>query len=78
MQLLTAMVVFGIYFYFIELVIIENIWFKLLIFVLLFLALGYFFKLFEGHFKIFNKRIDNQTSVWIVVALIFIPLFFVF
>lgn len=77
-QLLTAMITFGIYFYFIEPVIKENVGFKFLIFALVFFTLSYFSKRFEGLFKILDKRIDNQISVWIVIGLIFIPLFIIF
>ncbi|MED3573809.1 hypothetical protein [Cytobacillus praedii] len=74
-QLSAAMIVFGIYFYFIEPLLNENMWLKLFIFVLVLLTLNYFSKMLEGRFKFLDKRIDNQLSVWIVFFIIFIPLF---
>lgn len=72
------MIAFGIYFYYIEPVIKENVWFNFLIFALVFFTLSYFSKRFAGHFKFLDKRIDNQLSVWVVIGLIFIPLFIIF
>ncbi|QFF99951.1 hypothetical protein PB01_14590 [Psychrobacillus glaciei] len=74
-QLFTAFFAFGIYYYFIEYEINDNRWIKFLIFGLVWFSLSYFSKKFEGSFKFFDKRIDSQLSVWIVLGLIFIPFF---
>lgn len=74
-HLSAAMIAFGIYFYYIEPLLNENMWLKIFIFVLVLLTLNYFSKRLEGCFKFLDKRIDNQLSVWIVFFIIFIPLF---
>ncbi|MFJ7933329.1 hypothetical protein [Sporosarcina sp. NPDC096371] len=73
-QILMVMIAFGVYFYGIEPVIKDQILVKYSIFGLIFFSLTYLSKKIEGRFKIGNKRIDNQLSVWIVVGMIFIPL----
>ncbi|WP_391203319.1 hypothetical protein [Psychrobacillus sp. L4] len=77
-QLFTAFIAFGIYYYFIEPEINDNRWIKFLIFGLVWFSLSYFSKKFEGSFKFLDKRIDSQLSVWIVLGLIFIPFFFLY
>ncbi|WP_277585535.1 hypothetical protein [Psychrobacillus antarcticus] len=75
-QLLMALFGFGIYFYFIEPMIKENIWLKFLIFGIVFYTLSYFSRKFEGHFNFWERRIDNTLSIWIVFGILLIPLFF--
>lgn len=74
-QLSAAIIAFGIYFYFIEPLLIENIWLKLFIFVLVLFAISYFFRWLEGRFKFLDKRIDKQLSVWIATLIILISIF---
>lgn len=74
-QLSAAVILFGIYFYFIEPLLNENIWLKLFIFILVLFALGYFFRWLERRFEFLDKRIDKQLSVWITLLIIFISIF---
>ncbi|MGB3259336.1 hypothetical protein [Paenisporosarcina sp.] len=74
-QLFTALIAFGVYFYFIEPVINDNKMLKYLMFGLVFFFIIYFPQKIKGRYEFLERRIDNQLSVWIVFGLIFIPIF---
>ncbi len=76
-QLLINLLVFGIYFYFIDPLFTGNILPKLLIFLLIWSSLNYFHKKLEGRFIFLEKRIDRQLSLMIVFDLFFVLLFIV-
>lgn len=76
-QLLTSLMVFGIYFYVIDPLFTGNILLKLLVFLLIWSSLNYFFKKLEGRFIFLEKRIDKQFSLMIVFGLFFVLLFIV-
>lgn len=74
-QLLMIMIVFGIYFYFIEPAIMDNVILRYLVYGLTFFSLTYLFSKFISRFKILEKRIDNQLSAWIILGLMLMPIF---
>ena len=74
-QLLMIMIVFGVYYYFIEPAIIDNVILRYLVYGLIFFSLIYLTSKFISRFKLSEKRIDNHLSVWIILGLMLIPLF---
>ncbi|MBP1942656.1 drug/metabolite transporter (DMT)-like permease [Bacillus luteolus] len=60
---------FGFYFFTIE-PLINYVWQRFLIFMLLLISLNFLVRKLELHFKFLNKRIDNHLSVWIVIGLL--------
>lgn len=76
-QLLMIMIMFGVYFYFIEPTIIDTVILRYLVYGLIFFSLTYLSSKFMSRFKLSEKRIDNQLSVWIILGSMVIPLFIV-
>lgn len=77
LRLVIGLVAFGVFFYFVDSIISVNLGVKLLLFLLFVSALSYLTRGLEGRFAFLNKRIDPQVSVWIVFAIIAIPLFII-
>jgi drug/metabolite transporter (DMT)-like permease len=69
LYLVVLSLTFGIYFYSIE-PLLNHVWQRFLVFMLLFSALNFLVRKLELHFKLLNKRIDNHLSVWIVIGLL--------
>jgi len=57
-QLIVALLVFGLYYYFIEPKVEATIWLEFLLFVLVFLTLSFVFRRVERYFKSLDKRIE--------------------
>jgi ACR3 family arsenite efflux pump ArsB len=69
LYLIVFSLTFGFYFYSIE-PLINYVWQRFLIFILLLFTLKFLVRKLELNFKFLNKRIDNHLSVWIVIGLL--------
>ena len=74
-ELLATMIAFGIFFYFIEPMLAGSLVFKFLVFALILITLRFLSNKLDGYFEFWDRRIDKQLSIWIVIGLIFAFLF---
>lgn len=74
LSFITVLIAFGIYFRAIDPLLASNRWLAFAIFAFIWLLLRLFNKAVEGRFAFLDKRIEPQTSVWLVAGcLILLP-----
>lgn len=72
---IVALLVFGLYFGYINVILKEYLLIRFLIFLSLFSVLRYLFKRFDGRFAFMEKRFDKRLSPMIIFCIICIALF---
>lgn len=77
LRLIIGLVAFGVFYYFVDYIISVNLGIKLVLCLLFVSALSYLTRGLEGRFAFLDKRIKPKLSVWIVFAIIVIPLFII-
>lgn len=68
LSLVVLIITYGVYFYSVE-PLIDHVWQRFLIFILIFIVLNFLGRKLESHVKFLNKRMGKHLSVWIVIGL---------
>lgn len=69
LSLLFMLLVFGVYFRFIDPFLDSNRWLAFAVFLLMWMRLRTLGRALEGRFEFLDKHMDPQTSVWLTIAL---------
>lgn len=68
-SLIITMSVFGFYFLAIDPLLANNRWAAFIMYMLMFLTLRILHEKLQGRFEYLDKRMDAQSSVWLVIAI---------
>lgn len=66
----SILVLFGIFFLYIDPLLADNRWTAFIVYMLMFVSLRFLDEKLQDRYEYLNKRMEAQTSVWFVIAIL--------